>query len=123
MNLGFAAASLTALVTWGVHTFVGGVYAARPLLAAPNLHKASLWLNYYTWHMATLLLLAMIAGFTWAAVDEAAREVALVFTVLATCFSVLCVWVALKGGIKPHRFPASYLFAIMAAAGLAGLVL
>ena len=123
MNAGFAAASATALVTWAVHTFVGGVYVARPLLAARDLTAAWRWLNYYCWHMATITLLVMTGGFAWAAVSEAARELALVFTAMAAAFSVLSAWAAIRGRIAPYRFPSTTLFAVMAVAGLAGLML
>ena len=68
MNIGFVAAAVLSLITFGVHTFVGGKYAARPLLEATDFHRASRWLNYFTWHMATVLLLVMAAGFGWAAI-------------------------------------------------------
>lgn len=119
MNTGFVAAAVLSLITFGVHTFVGGKYAARPLLEAQDFHKASRWLNYFTWHMATVLLLVMAAGFGWAAVTPAAWPAAVILTVMAALFSPLCIWVAMKGEIQPWRFPASWLFAlIVIAAGL-----
>jgi hypothetical protein len=39
---------------------------------------------------------------------------------MAAAFSPLCIWVALKGGIAPWRFPASWLFLLILAAGLWG---
>lgn len=120
-NAGFAVAALLCLITFGVHTFVGGRYAARPLLAAPDLDKASRWLNYFTWHMATAALLVMAVGFAWAAFVPKAVEAALLCMVLAAVFSPLCVWVTLKGGIKPWRFPASWLFLLILGAGLWGM--
>ncbi len=121
MNTGFALATAVSLVTLGVHTFVGGRFAARPLLEAPDFPKASRWLNYFTWHMATALLLIMAAGFAWAAVQPKAWAAGAILTVMAATFSPLCVWVALKGGIAPWRFPASWLFLLIVAAGLWGL--
>ncbi len=122
MNIGFLAAALLSLITFGVHTFVGGKYAARPLLDAHDFHRASRWLNYFTWHMATVLLLVMAAGYAWAAVAPAAWPAALILTIMAALFSPLCVWVTVKGDIKPWRFPASWLFALIVAAALLGLV-
>lgn len=120
MNTGFVAAAVLSLITFGVHTFVGGKYAARPLLAAADFDRASRWLNYFTWHMATAILLVMAAGFGWAAVSAQAWPAALVLTVMAALFSPLCVWVALKGGIAPHRFPASWLFLLIVGASAVG---
>ena len=116
MNIGFVAAAVLSLITFGVHTFVGGKYAARPLLEATDFHRASRWLNYFTWHMATVLLLVMAAGFGWAAIAPEAWPAALILTVMAALFSPLCVWVAMKGGIAPHRFPASWLFLLIVGA-------
>ena len=121
MNIGFVAAALLSVITFGVHTFVGGKYAARPLLEAHDFHRASRWLNYFTWHMATVLLLVMAAGYAWAAVAPAAWPAALILTVMAALFSPLCVWVAMKGGIQPWRFPASWLFALIVIAAIFGL--
>lgn len=121
MNIGFALAALLSLITFGVHTFVGGKYAARPLLAAERFDKASRWLNYMTWHMVTAVLLVFVVGYAWAALRPEAVEVAWLLTVLAAPLSLISVWVALKGGIQPWRFPSSWLFAMTVAAGLWGL--
>ena len=119
-NPGFATAALLSLITFGVHTFIGGRFAARPLLEAHDFHKASRWLNYFTWHMATVMLLFMAAGFGWAATSPDHFDVAVLLMLMAATFSPLCVWVALKGGIAPWRFPASWLFLLILAAGLWG---
>lgn len=119
-NLGFATASVLSLITFGVHTFVGGKFAARPLLEAHDFDKASRWLNYFTWHMVTVLLLFMTGGFWVAALSPDAFDVAVLLTLMAAVFSPLCIWVALKGGIAPWRFPASWLFLLILAAGLWG---
>jgi len=121
LNPGFALAALVALITFGVHTFVGGIFVARPLLKARDLTPASRWLNYYTWHMATALLLFMTAGFGWAALVREAADVGFLLTAMASVFSPLCVVVALRGGIKPWRFPAASLFLIIALCGAFGL--
>jgi hypothetical protein len=117
LNPGFALAGLLSLITFGVHTFVGGIFVARPLLKARDLTPASRWLNYYTWHMATVMLLFMAAGFVWAALLPDAIEIAFLLTAMAAVFSALCVWVAIKGGIAPWRFPAAWLFLIIAVVG------
>lgn len=120
VNLGFATAAVLSLVTFGVHTFIGGRYAARPLLEARTFDRASRWLYYFTWHMATVILLFMAGGFAVAALHPEAFDVAVMLMLMAAVFSPLCMWVALKGGIKPWRFPASWLFLLILAAGLWG---
>jgi hypothetical protein len=121
LNAGFAAASLLALLTFVVHTFVGGIYVVRPLLAVEGLTRASRWLNYYCWHMTTLTLVVMTAMFAYAACEPGARAFGLLFTAMAAASSALCIGVAIKGGVRPYRFPATSLFAAVAAAGLWGL--
>jgi hypothetical protein len=122
LNPGFACASALALLTFAVHTFVGGIYVVRPLLAVERLSRASRWLNYYCWHMTTLTLVVMAAMFAWSAVEPTARGFGVLFTTMAAAFSVLCIAVALKGGVRPYRFPPPGLFAAVAAAGLWGVL-
>ncbi|WP_029087000.1 hypothetical protein [Brevundimonas aveniformis] len=122
MNSGFALAAVLSLITFSTHTFVGGKYAARPILAAETFDRASRWLNYMCWHMVTALLLLFTGGFAWAALSPEAVEVAMLLTGLAVPLSAISVWVAMKGGIQPWRFPSSWLFALITVAGLSGLL-
>jgi hypothetical protein len=114
VNAGFATAAVLSLITFAVHTFVGGRFAARPLLDAHDFDKAGRWLNYMTWHMVTVLLLVMAVGYGVAAVRPGSADVAVLLTVIAVILSPLSVWVAMKGGIAPWRFPSSWLFALIA---------
>lgn len=120
-NAGFAAASGLALVTFAVHTFVGEIYVVRPLLAVERLSRASRWLNFYCWHMTTLTLVVMTAMFAYSALEPSARGFGVLFTVMAAAFSLLCIAVAIKGGVRPWRFPPTGLFAAVATAGIWGL--
>jgi hypothetical protein len=117
----FWLAALSSLVTFAVHTFIGGVVVARPLLADTGLPKASRWLNYYCWHIATVLLLAIAGAFAYAAVRTQALELAWFATALSLALSLLSAAVARKGRIHPLRFPSTSLFALIAALGLGGL--
>lgn len=119
----FWLAALAALVTAFVHTFIGGAVVARPLLATQALPPASKWLNYYCWHIATVLILFLAAGFALAARDTQYHPVALFLTPLCAVLSALSAFVALKGGIHPLRFPSTGLFALTAALGAGGLAL
>ncbi len=117
----FWTAALTAFSTFIVHAFVGGVRVARPLLADTTLPKASKWLNYYCWHIATVLILAMTAAYADAALRPEGAALAVLMTAIATVLSLLSAAVALKGGIHPLRFPSTSLFTAVAALGAAGL--
>lgn len=120
-NLGLAVAAVLSLVTFGVHVFVGGIYAVRPLLAARDLSAASRWLNYMCWHMVSVFLFVMATAFAAAGLGRLSADAAALLTILAASFSSVSVAVTLKAGIKPWRFPASYLLAAVAAAGCVGL--
>lgn len=117
--LGMAAAM--SLAAFCVHTFVGGRYAARPLLAAiGTLPRATVWLNYLTWQVVTVLLAVLAAGFLAAALGANHRDAALLSAVIAGAISLVSVAVTARAGIAFWRFPASYLLGTAAAAGFIG---
>ncbi|MBA2771505.1 MAG: hypothetical protein H0U34_05755 [Sphingomonas sp.] len=122
MNGFLIAACGAALISFCVHTFIGGRFAAKPLLAAEGLPKATIWLNYFTWHIATFLLLILSATFLFAGIGRLHRDAALVAAAIALMISLLSVAITLKGRIPIHRFPASYLLAATALLGLVGAV-
>jgi len=122
-SLAFWIAAALSLLTFAVHTFVGGVRVARPLLDAPDLPPASRWLNYYCWHITTVLLAFMAFGFAAAAMRADAFALGVFLTVLAPALSLLSVAVALRGRINPLRFPSTTLFALTAAAGASGVIM
>lgn len=121
-NAGFVGAALTLAITFVVHTFIGGRFAARPLLAAERLPRSAIWLNYLTWHMVTALIVVMAAAFCWAALHPEATDVAVVVMVLCAALSLVTVGVSLKAGVAPWRFPSSYLFIIASGFALWDLV-
>ena len=118
----FWAATIISVVTFFVHTFIGGPRVAAPLLENSSLPKASKWLNYYCWHITTLYTLFMGAAYAFVALHPDRPELAVFLTVLNTALSLLSVAVALKGGVNPFRFPSTSLFATVAMLGLLGLL-
>jgi len=115
-------ASATAALTWAVHTFIGGIHVARPLLADTGLPKAAKWLAYYCWHLVTLMLLAIAALFGSAALGQVSSALAGWIAVFCLACSALSIAVAIKGRIAPWRFPSTSLFALTGALGLVGAV-
>ena len=111
------------IVTFAVHTFIGGPRVAGPLLANTRLPKASKWLNYYCWHITTIYTLFMGAAYAFVALHPERPELVVFLTVLNIALSLLSVAVALKAGINPFRFPSTSLFATVAMLGLIGLLL
>lgn len=118
----FWAAALMSIVTFTVHSFVGGPRVAAPLLANSSLPKASKWLNYYCWHITTIYTLFMGAAYAYVALHPDRPELVVFLTILNTALSLLSVAVARKGGINPFRFPSTSLFAVVAIFGFWGLL-
>lgn len=123
MNNALLAAAALSLVTAGVHIFVGGVYIVRPLLAASDITPASRCMNYFCWHITSILLVAQAIGFGWSATHPDDLSLAVLFTGLSGAFAVLCAGVSLRLGIAPYKFPALTLFALTGIVGTAGLAL
>lgn len=116
------AAAAVSATTFVVHTFVGGPRVARPLLADRGLPPASKWLNYYCWHVTTVLTFSMGWGYAYVALRPDRPELAVVLTAVAAALSVLSAAVARKARIHPLRFPSTSLFAATAVLGLVGLL-
>lgn len=111
-------ASLTCLITFGVHLFVGGVYVARPLLADETLPRASKWLNYYCWHVTSVFILVLAGAFGYLTRMPEHRDLAIFASALVLTLAILSAIVAAMGHIHPLRFPSTSLFALAAIFGL-----
>lgn len=121
----FGFAAIMSSITWCVHTFVGQKYVVVPLLAVPNAHitRASRWINYYTWHVTTLIIIVIGGCFIYAAISQDGRPFAVLATGMCGAFSALCFAVGIKSGIPPLRLPAFSLFTVTGLVGLLGLLL
>lgn len=115
-------AAAMSIVTFIVHTFIGGPIVAVPLLNDNNLPKASKWLNYYCWHITTIYTLFMGFAYAYVAIYSDRPELVVFLTILNISLSSLSVVVAIKGKINPFKFPSTSLFAIVAILGLMGLL-
>lgn len=121
MNYFLHAAAAVAGVTFCVHTFIGGYFVVRPLLAQTKMPNAAKWLCYYCWHVTTVMIAFTATGYAWAARTETNAPLAAFLSLLTACVSVLSVAVALKGRIHPLRFPSTYLFAMTSLLGWVGI--
>ena len=110
-------AVVMSVITFYVHTFIGGPAVARPLLVNTDLPKASKWLNYYCWHVTTIFTLLMGAGYMYVAFYPERPELVVFLTLNTAAFSILSAMVALKGNINPFRFPSTSLFATVSLLG------
>ena len=115
-------AVVMSLITFLVHTFIGGPRVAKPLLESKNLPIASKWLNYYTWHITTIFTLLMGGAYAYVAVNPEKVELVVFLTILTGAFSILSASVAIKGRINPFRFPSTILFALVCLLGLFSLI-
>ena len=121
VNLLWAAAVMS-IITFAVHTFIGGPVVAKPLLESINLPKASKWLNYYTWHVTTIFTLSMGGAYAYVALNPERPELVVFLTIITGALSILSGTVAIKGNINPFRFPSTSLFASVSLLGLASLL-
>jgi hypothetical protein len=110
-----------ATITFAVHTFVGGRFVARPLLASKDLPEASKWLNYYCWHITTVMIAFIAAAFAWLAVTPGHASLIVFLSSLTAAVSVLSVVIAIKGHIHPLRLSSTSLFAMTSALGWTAL--
>ena len=114
-----AAAGISGLTTL-VHLFAGGPSIARPLLNAP-MDDVARYTNYYCWHMVSIMLVAMTAGYWIAALYPAQMALAIMMTVLAGAFTV---WNVILIGWKRQswlQMPQWMLFLPIAILGVIGL--
>jgi hypothetical protein len=102
-----------------VHTFIGGVYVARPLLSDQSLPTAAKWLAYCCWHIVTMLLLAIGVGFSAAAMGWLTHYAAFRLVVSCAACSLLSIAIALKAVTAPWRFPPTTLSRSQLCFGLA----
>ncbi len=110
-------------VTFAVHFFVGGKYVATPLLNSTCLPPASKWLNYFCWHVVSVLLLLEIAAFAWTATHPPGVELVIFLTALNISAALLSITAAILGKIAPWKFPSSTLFTLLSITGVLALSL
>ena len=120
-TIGFWGAALVSLLAILVHLFAGGRLFVRPFLAQdiPDNQK---WMAYYMWHVTTLVGVFLVAGFATAALRPAHADYGAIATAGAAGLVLTAGFVCLKAGASPRRFPAIFLFSLVTAFGLLGLL-
>lgn len=111
------------ILTFVVHTFIGGPRVAGPLLENTSLPIASKWLNYYCWHITTIYTFLMGGAYAYVALNPSRPELVVFLSILNTALAILSAAVAIKGGINPFRFPSTSLFASVSLLGIISLVI
>jgi hypothetical protein len=109
-----ALAAAIAFAIFVIHTFAGGRFVARPLLAASGLHPVPKITAYYCWHITTIVLFAMGVVLLYAAVVPNPALVWLIWS-LALAFALLNLGLAFRYRLRPSRLPQWMMFAALAA--------
>lgn len=117
------AAAGVSLATCLGHAFVGGPQVAKPLLATENLSQQAKLMAYFCWHVTTLLVLAMSAGFAVAALQSGHSDLVAFLSILSFFVWLLAMGVSLVGGLPLRRNPAAFLFGLIGLLGGASQVL
>ncbi len=121
MNTAFLVAAILSLIVWTIHTFLGGAKIAKPLLRS-KLQPVPKYTNDFTWHMVTILLFAMAAGYAYAAFNPDGYDVAILLTALSVCFMLLNLGLLVYTRLKPYQLPQWFLFLVVNVAAIIGLL-
>lgn len=122
MNVWLLLAGLAALAVMAVHVIVGGRLFAAPLLATEALHRVVRLTLYYCWHLVTLMIAALAAGFTVAALMPGQRALALAATALAAASAMLSIAIVAIHRVRPWHMPQWAYFTAITGLGAAGLM-
>lgn len=117
------AAAIVIAAVLVIHAVVEGKRVVRPLLANDTLPETAKWLSYFSWHLITLVLAALIALLVWSAFAFPPRGLIIGLTAFFIAAACLSYFAASKGKIDPLRFPATWLFLVSAMLTLADLLL
>ena len=121
MNISLAVAAVLSLLTWGVHTFVGGPVVAKPLLES-EMESVAKYTNYYCWHLTTLMLFAMALGFAYSAAFPGGSDLAIFLTLLSASFGIWSIVLVAVSKRKLLELPQWSLFVAIAVAGFVGVI-
>lgn len=112
---GIGAASLAAL-----HTFVGTPEVADPLLAS-DLEDRAKYINFFCWHIVTIVLWAAAAGYLWSAIVRHSTELVVFLTIMMACIGVWGVILPPSVDLSYMTMPQGWLFFPIVALAIFGL--
>ncbi len=130
MNAWLLAAGAASFLTLLAHIFGGGKEIARPLLEARDMGRTAKYTNYFCWHIVTIALAAMAAGYFYAGVAfytdarlvaSAPWALAALQTGLAGAFIVLNLAIIVRYRMSPLAMPQWALFGIIFGLAMMGL--
>jgi len=119
MNIYLILASVFSFLGWGVHTFIGTPEVARPLLES-TMQPVPKYTNYYCWHLITMVLFAMGAGFAYAAFYPGGKDVAILMTALSAGFAIWSLALIRLRKRKLMELPQWTFFVVITPLGIIG---
>lgn len=120
MNIWLGLAGAVSVVTLFIHVFAGGKEIVRPLLAANDLDRIPKLTLYYCWHLVTIAIAAIAAGFLYSGFFAGSREIVIAATGGALLFAALSLLIVAHRRVKPLDLPQWILFAPAGVLGLLG---
>ncbi len=123
MNYWFLAAGTASLITMLIHIFLGGREIVRPLLAAEGLAKVPKFTMYYCWHLVTIAILALAAGFVYAGAFGGGTDIVVAAISGAVLFCGWSLIMIVGFGLRVLHFPQWIMFATVVVFGICGTIL
>lgn len=113
---GIGAAALAAL-----HTFVGTPEVADPLLAS-DLEDRAKYINFFCWHIVTIVLWAAAAGYLWSATVRHSTELVTFLTFMMAGIGFWGVLLPPSVGLSYMTMPQGWLFFPIVTLAIFGLI-
>lgn len=105
MNWFLFAAAVVSLITFFVHTFVGGYQVAKPLLNASGIQETTKLTTYYCWHICTILFLVMTCAYAYVALLQFDIPLTVTVTSIAAGCALLSIGLITVLKLKPLDYP------------------
>lgn len=118
MSYAALAAAIFAGLTCLIHLVLGGRDAARPLLNSKDLQTAPKLTNYYCWHIVTIVLALMSAGYAYLS-QTYETGLAWGLLLMSVLFTGLSLGLIVKFRVSPFALPQWILFAVLSLIGMA----
>ncbi|WOR14727.1 hypothetical protein RYZ27_13180 [Hyphomonas sp. FCG-A18] len=120
MNIWIISAAGFSAFTTLVHFFAGGATVARPLLDAKDIDKVAKLVNYFCWHIATLVLAGTALGYAYVAMAPEQTVLLLALSGFSGACCLLNLGIILRYGMSLMAMPQWLLLGGMSALGFAG---
>lgn len=103
------------------HELLGAPLVLPPLLQA-GLSAEVIWLHHFSWHVGSIAVIGMIAMYISAARVPENLSIAVIATAMSIGFALLGIGLALYGDSDMWSTPAPYIWSLIAALGMTGIV-